>query len=296
MHVAMPDASPEIAPDPRAPVAPFNRPLLKWIGSKQRTAPLIARWFPRRFGTYFEPFLGAGGVLGTLAPPRAVAGDAYAPLMAIWDKLAADPDGLVAWYRARWADAQSDDPKAVYERIRARFNAAPNGPDLLYLSRACYGGVVRFRKKDGAMSTPCGPHRLLHPDKFARRVAEWAERTAGVRFRCADFRETLADAKAGDLVYCDPPYSHAQAILYGAQAFRLEDLFAEVARLKAAGVHVALSLDGAKRGQALAVDLPDGLFARSVDVELDRSRLRRFQLRGGTVAEERVSERLLLSW
>ncbi|WP_350049059.1 DNA adenine methylase [Marivibrio sp.] len=287
---------PQSVPDPRAAIAPFNMPLLKWIGSKQRTAPLIARHFPARFGTYFEPFLGAGGVLGTLAPPCAVAGDAYGPLMGIWEKLAADPDGLVGWYRERWAAAQEGDPKAVYERMRARFNADPNGPDLLYLVRACYGGVVRFRKKDGAMSTPCGPHRLLHPDKFARRVAEWARRTEGTRFRCADFRDTVADARPGDLVYCDPPYSHAQAILYGAQAFRLADLFEEIARLKSAGVFVALSLDGAKRGETLPVDLPDGLFDRAVAVELDRSRLRRFQLRGRSVEGERVSERLLLTW
>ena len=35
----------------------------------------------------------------------------------------------------------------------------------------------------------------------------------------------MSKAQKGDLVYCDPPYSHTQSILYGAQSFSLERLF-----------------------------------------------------------------------
>ena len=47
---------------------PFNSQLLKWIGSKQRQAVAIIAMLPERFSTYFEPFLGSGGVLGVLSP------------------------------------------------------------------------------------------------------------------------------------------------------------------------------------------------------------------------------------
>src|SRR6266478_1601508 len=57
-------------------VYPFKAQLLKWIGNKQRFAHEIASYFPQEIGTYFEPFLGGGGVLGTLAPARGVASDA----------------------------------------------------------------------------------------------------------------------------------------------------------------------------------------------------------------------------
>jgi len=43
---------------------------------------------------------------------------------------------------------------AAYEQVKASYNRSPNGADLLFLSRVCYGGVVRFRKADGFMSTP----------------------------------------------------------------------------------------------------------------------------------------------
>ena len=54
-------------------VEPFNTALLKWIGSKQRVAHEIISYFPIEFGTYFEPFLGSGGILGTLIPKVAIA-------------------------------------------------------------------------------------------------------------------------------------------------------------------------------------------------------------------------------
>ena len=58
--------------------------LLKWIGNKQRHADQIIANFPAKFGTYIEPFLGSGAILGALAPSRAWASDAFAPLMEIW--------------------------------------------------------------------------------------------------------------------------------------------------------------------------------------------------------------------
>src|SRR5262249_49388261 len=139
-------------------VPPFRQQLLKWIGSKQRFAHEIVSLFPR-FRRYWEPFLGSGAVLGTLAPKQAVASDTFAPLMDIWQTLHAAPDLLKRWYAERWRTVTSGDRMAGYERIRAAYNAHPNGADLLFLCRACYGGVVRFRKADGGMSTPCGVHR-----------------------------------------------------------------------------------------------------------------------------------------
>ncbi|MBV5343754.1 DNA adenine methylase, partial [bacterium] len=83
-------------------VEPFNTSLLKWIGSKQRMAHEIISYFPIEFGTYFEPFLGSGGVLGTLVPKTAIASDTFAPLIEIWQTLRKSPDTVKQWYQERW--------------------------------------------------------------------------------------------------------------------------------------------------------------------------------------------------
>ncbi|HUT61498.1 MAG TPA: DNA adenine methylase, partial [Phycisphaerae bacterium] len=160
---------------------PFRLQLLKWIGNKQRFAHEIVSYFPPRFGTYFEPFLGSGGVLATLAPDRAVGSDCFKPLMEIWETLKGSPETLKRWYADRWQGMMQGGKREEYERVKASYNAAPNGADLLFLCRSCYGGVVRFRR-DGYMSTPCGPHNPVSPRSFAKRVDLWAQRVRGASF------------------------------------------------------------------------------------------------------------------
>jgi DNA adenine methylase len=282
----------------RRSVDPLRHQLLKWVGNKQRFAPDIVSYFPAEFGVYFEPFLGSGAVLGTLAPERGVASDAFRPLMEIWRTLRTDPALLQRWYAERWQVIAGDDKVAGYEKIKASYNASPNGADLVLLCRACYGGVVRFRKADGYMSTPCGVHKPIPPAAFAKRVEEWRRRTTGTEFVELDYREAMDRASEGDLVYCDPPYRATQSILYGAQNFNLAELFRAIARCKSRGVFVALSIDGTKKtGNTICdVPMPRDLFAREVFVNCGRSMLRRFQMSGQTLEGEIVADRLLLTY
>ncbi len=292
MQIEFLDRSSDFAP------IPFRRPLLKWIGNKQRFAHIITSHFPDRIGTYFEPFLGSGAVLGTLTPDVAFATDSFTPLMEIWSTLQHQPELLKEWYRQRWHVMDAGDKKEEYARIKASYNARPNGADLLFLSRSCYGGVIRFRQADGYMSTPCGAHKPMLPASFEKRVDEWHIRTRGARFEVMEFEEAMNMAKAGDMVYCDPPYSYSQSILYGAQSFSLDRLFQAIMDCKSRGVYVALSIDGTKKSGQLICDIPvsDGLFEREVFIDTGQSMLKRFQMKGRSLQSELVRERLLLTY
>lgn len=281
------------------PSKPSNSlpPLLKWIGNKHRVANEIAFYFPAELRVYYEPFLGSGAVLGALAPKRAVASDGLKPLIEIWGTLKENPQRLLSWYRTRWERFQRGDRREVYEEIKARFNREPNPGDLMFLSRSCYGGVIRFRK-DGYMSTPIGVHNPVSPEAMAKRIAIWRTRTAGTRFVWCSSGETIDQAKAGDLVYCDPPYSDTQRILYGSQEFSLQGLFEAIGRAKRRGAFVALSIDGQKKSgdKVCNVPIPEGVFKRAILINCGRSMLRRFQMEGKTLESEVVADRLLLTW
>ncbi len=284
---------------PRTSGPRFTTQLLKWVGNKQRMAPEIISFFPDHWETYHEPFLGAGGVLGTLAPQRAIAADALAPLIDIWTMLARDPGRLIAAY-AHYRDQFEDHEgkRAVYAAALADYNRAPSGESLVFIARACYGGVIRFRKNDGSMSTPCGAHMPITTTSFASRVHMWHQRVTGTAFYARDFRQSLAEARAGDVVYCDPPYSDSQKILYGAQGFSLQELVAEIDRAKERGVKVLLSIDGTKKSGLKEVlhDFPPTLFEREAAVTVGRAMLRRFQRGGASLEDEVVRDRLLLTY
>ena len=284
--------------EPVARIRPFKPQLLKWIGNKQRFAHEIASYFPEHFRAYHEPFLGSGAVLATLAPERGFGSDVFLPLMDIWRALSRSPATLKRWYADRYASATNGDKKTGYETIKASYNASPNGADLLFLCRACYGGVVRFRKADGYMSTPCGIHNPIPPESFSHRVDQWRKRTSGTTFFASDYESAMDRAQSGDVVYCDPPYTHSQSILYGAQSFDLQHLFEVIGRCKRRGVFVALSIDGTKRSGKLSCELqiPKGLFEQEAFVNCGRSMLRRFQMNGKTLEAEVVTDRLLLTY
>jgi DNA adenine methylase len=279
-------------------VAPFQAGLLKWIGNKQRTAHQIVSYFRADFGTYYEPFFGSGAVLGALEPRQALGSDSFPPLIEIWQTLHDSPETLKRWYAERWGRMASGNKVEEYAKIKQSYNSHPNAADLLFLCRSCYGGVIRFRKADGYMSTPCGIHDPISPESFARRVDEWHRRTRGAEFCRMEYEEAMERARPGDLMYCDPPYSHSQAILYGAQSFSLPHLFRVVERCKRRGVFVAVSIDGTKRsgGHRCDLPIPSGLFKRELFIDCGRSMLKRFQMNGQTLEHEVVADRLLLTY
>jgi DNA adenine methylase len=277
---------------------PPKSQLLKWVGNKQKFAVEITKYFPTDFNKYYEPFLGSGAIIATVAPSKGLGSDTFKPLIEIWQKLATNPDELIEWYSQRRKRIGDETKEQVYESVKASYNASPNGADFLFLTRAAYGGIVRFRKADGYMSTPCGVHTPIPIESFVGRVKEWRRRLKDVEFERLDYKDAIELSRSGDLIYCDPPYSHSQSILYGAQDFRLEDLLYQIDRAKSRGVKVALSIDGNKKSGNFLCDLPipHGLFENEIFIDCGRSMLRRFQLEGKSLEHEVVSDRLLLTY
>src|SRR5437667_113802 len=92
----------------QASIRPPEGQLLKWIGNKQRFAAEIASNFPRGFRRYFEPFVGSGAVLATIAPRDGVAADVFPPLVEIWKALVERPAGRLPGGNVRGPRTGSD--------------------------------------------------------------------------------------------------------------------------------------------------------------------------------------------
>lgn len=281
--------------------------LLKWIGNKQRFAKQIVSYMPESFNNYYEPFLGSGAVLAELISQsnnalfpvfnHAYGSDVLPFLIDIFDLTKNSPQPLIDYY-TKAINAYYDSPETQYDIIKEKFNNSPNAYDFCVLSRTCYSGIIRFRKNDGHMSTPRGPHKPIAPAAFQSRVNQWSILLQKADFRIEDFEIAMSRASKNDVIYCDPPYTHSQGIIYGAQNFDINRLWKKIAECKEKGVYVLLSINGTRESKKknISVDVPDGLFEREILINCGTSMIDRLQNSGKHMENEIVHDKLLLTW
>lgn len=281
--------------------------LLKWIGNKQRFADTIISYMPEKFNNYYEPFLGSGAVMAALLDSdankllphfnHAYGSDILPFLIDIFKLTQNDPESLFNYYKEE-ITKYNEDPNTRYDVIKERFNAQNNPYDFLLLSRTCYSGVIRFRKTDGYMSTPRGPHKPINPETFSKRLYQWNILLQKASFECENFVDAMDKPKAGDVVYCDPPYTHSQSIIYGAQSFDIDVLWQKIHENKQRGVKVILSINGMRDSQKKDISIapPEGIFERKLFINCGTSMIDRLQNNGKTMVNKKVDDQLLLTW
>lgn len=281
--------------------------LLKWIGNKQRFAETIISYMPEVFNDYYEPFLGSGAVMAQLLEAdrsrmyphfeHAYGSDILPYLVEIFQIVKAEPSKLSDYYEKE-ISKYYENPDECYLQIRDRFNADHNALDFCLLSRTCYSGVIRFRKADGYMSTPRGPHKPIAPSTFSKRLNIWSDLLENASFRCESFDMAMDRAKAGDVVYCDPPYTHSQGIIYGAQAFDIDMLWKKIRECKGRGVKVILSINGTRESKKkdISVIVPSDLFEREIYIDCGKSMIDRLQNSGHEMKNKEVHDKLCLTW
>ena len=281
--------------------------LLKWIGNKQRFAETIISYMPEQFNDYYEPFLGSGAVMAQLLYENSMndtpmfnhcyASDILPFLVDIFNIVKNNPEQIKEYY-SKEIEEYYLNPTDKYNEIRDRFNSDHNALDFCLLSRTCYSGIIRFRKVDGYMSTPKGPHNPIRPETFSKRGDLWHDLISDSVFSTMSFEECMDKAQAGDVIYCDPPYTHSQSIIYGAQTFNIANLFKKIAECKAKGVYVMLSINGTRESNKKDISIipPDGLFEREIFVNCGTSMIDRLQNAGQTMKNEIVHDKLLLTW
>lgn len=194
-------------------------PPLKSQGIKTRLVPWIAAVasLSGASGRWIEPFFGTGVVGFNVWPGRQhIVGDSNPHIVAFYQALAEGrltPGGLrrALLDEGRLLSEAADNGYEHYRRVRDRFNVQHRPEDFLFLSRAGFNGLMRFNAQ-GRWNVPfCKkPERFRAPyvTKICNQAAAVAQILQQGRWsiECRDFRETIALAQVGDLIYCDPPY------------------------------------------------------------------------------------------
>lgn len=224
-------------------------PFLKSLGGKRQLLPAILPRLPQKIRTYFEPFAGGAAVFFALAAERrfehAVLGDMNGDLINAYTQVRDDLPSVVRHLRTHVAKNCED-----YFYLQRSYPLHGRGPApaarFIYLNKTAFNGLYRVNKS-GEPNMPYGHYenpRILDQQGL-RRVSLALQ---GVELVEGDFAPLLARARAGSVVYGDPPYlpvsKTANFVGYSADGFGVEDT-ERLARLSAAaalrGAHVLLS-------------------------------------------------------
>ncbi len=192
----------------------------KWTGSKWLIADDINPLIPGGCQNYIEPFLGGGALLlNNVKRFKSVIGsDLYQPLVNLWKLLRDKPEEVIERYGVLWKNLQKevleidldthkgeDYPKIFY-RCREEFNQTKDPLLLLFLSKTCLNGVIRF-SRIGKFNNSFHHGRLgQKPEAFNKSVIRVSEAIKDVKFLSADALEIVKNVNEKDFVFLDPPY------------------------------------------------------------------------------------------
>jgi DNA adenine methylase len=177
-------------------------PLLRWAGSKRKLLPELVKYVPDRFGRYIEPFTGSACLFFALRPDRAILSDLNQELIDTYRILRSHPK-LV-----HRSVSSMPKTKRYYYELRdtapLKLNDLEKAARFVYLNRNCFNGVYRTNRA-GRFNVPRGKRagELPTESQFVR----CANALRKAQLVDGDFERATAQARKGDFVYLDPPYT-----------------------------------------------------------------------------------------
>ncbi len=235
---------------PQAFQFPINTPFLKWPGGKSLLSTMLDQLWPTAT-RLVEPFTGGGSIFLNTVFDEYLLADTNIALINLYRALQRTPKAAIKDIEALFVPRNNAD--ARFRVLRKQFNTTRSKREraalFVYLNRHAFNGLVRYNRL-GQFNVAFG--KFSKPPQCpsdAMRFFADKLKASKVEIKCQDVWQTLAEVRAGDLVYCDPPYlpltATANFANYGPQSFTLEHqrrLAEEAARLRdTLGVPVLIS-------------------------------------------------------
>lgn len=188
-------------------------PVVKWVGGKRQLLPEIKKYSPKKYNTYFEPFVGGGAVLFELQPKNAIVNDINKELINLYSVIQNNVDDLIE----KLSDTESySNTSDCYYRVREldrepqkynKMTGVDRAARILYLNKTCYNGLYRVNSM-GEFNSPFGSYKNPNiVNSITLKAVSKYFNESNIKFLNGDFEKTVKTAKKDDFVYFDPPYA-----------------------------------------------------------------------------------------
>lgn len=184
---------------------------VKWAGGKQQLIEQFKPLFPKKFNSYFEPFVGGGAVafyvIQEYRPKKVVLSDINEELILAFNVIKTNVKRLIKKLKEHKKNHTKNSNKYYY-KIRGldsnKLSKIDKAARFIYLNRTCFNGLYRVNSK-GKFNVPIGSYKnpdIVQEDKL-RKISKLLKR---VQIKVMSFEKVVNIAKKGDFVYLDPPY------------------------------------------------------------------------------------------
>jgi DNA adenine methylase len=191
----------------RKSTIPVKKPFLKWAGAKTRVVgEIVLALQGAKHERLIEPFVGSGAVALNLGAKVNLLGDVNPDLVAVYSALR--DHGVVFIDACEALFTKENTAVERFYELRKEFNESDHGLRrcalFIYLNRHAFNGLCRYNAS-GKFNVPCG--RYPHPYFPRAEMEAFRPLLTNADVKESDFRALIKEAKTGDLVYCDPPYT-----------------------------------------------------------------------------------------
>lgn len=246
--------------------------LVQYQGSKRIIAKEIVKYIPPNTDRLIEPFAGTCAVSILAAKEqrakRFVLNDINEPLIQMMEACVEDPRSLYEKYKTIWLGQFEDGETSVeyFYKIRDQFNAGDRSVEkMLFLLARVVKGAVRYSSR-GEMNQSCDKRRHgTKPETILLNASRISLLLKGkASFYCKDYREILAMAQPGDVVYMDPPYQGTSNADFPRdnryiQGVDYSEFVEALYELNERHIDYIVSYDGMTGDHKIGLDLPQDL-------------------------------------
>lgn len=184
------------------------QPFLKWAGGKRQLLAQISKLYPKKFVTYYEPFIGAGAVFLDLQWKKAVINDANSELINCYKVIRDSPEALIKEVEKHPHSKQYFYELRSQDRVEGFQSRCPiyRAARIIYLNKTCFNGLFRVNSS-GQFNVPFGDYtnpRII--ERSSIKALSTYLNSHAVTILEGDFELAVAKAKKNDFIYFDPPY------------------------------------------------------------------------------------------
>jgi DNA adenine methylase len=185
----------------------YPQPFVKWAGGKSQILSQIMAAIPKKFGRYYEPFIGGGALFLSLRPDEATISDANFELINAYHVIKDDTDSLLTELRILQKQRIS---RTFYNKYRGLDPESLTPPKraarFILLNKTCFNGLYRVNRR-GVFNVPFGKYTRMPRLYDENNLVAIHNLLEKVDVMCSSYEIPLQRARRGDFVYLDPPYS-----------------------------------------------------------------------------------------